>query len=357
LLIVLEVAAMDGTIINKGLLTYNKGVKNHGINIGDYIQSLAARSFYDTIDIYLDREELNNHNRNNRTKIILNGWFMHNPNNWPPSDNIIPKIISFHIYPNNAAVMLGYDGINYLKKHGPVGCRDYWTKTLLDKYGIPCYFSGCLTLTLGRKYQEKEKDGKIYFVDIHILLGIRLNIKRLGMGTLLSYIPIILFAWHKIMKIHKKQKRRIIHAALFYCLYQKMFTDDILTNCEFITHGLFSEAEFPNDEKRFEYAEELIKKYARAGLVVTTRLHSALPCLGLETPVVFMTNTINDERFGGLQELLRVMRIGKKGLETEDEILKNIKGKISGKTKLENKQEYKLIKEKLEKVCKEFMND
>jgi hypothetical protein len=89
-------------------------------------------------------------------------------------------------------------GINYLKKYGPVGCRDYWTKTLLDKYGIPCYFSGCLTLTLGRKYQ-------------------------------------------------------------------KMFADDILTNGEFITHEFSSETELPNDEKRFEYAGELIKTVRRKG--------------------------------------------------------------------------------------------
>ncbi|MHB9292886.1 hypothetical protein Holit_01999 [Hollandina sp. SP2] len=47
--------------------------------------------------------------------------------------------------------MLSPAGIKYLKKHEPIGCRDYGTVKLLGKYGINAYFSGCLTLTLGRK--------------------------------------------------------------------------------------------------------------------------------------------------------------------------------------------------------------
>jgi hypothetical protein len=194
--------------MKKGLLTYVKSFEEHSIvNIGDYIQSIAARLFYDTVDIFLEREELNNYNGNFKIKAILNGWFMHNPGNWPPSENIIPKITSFHITPDNAPFMLRQDGVAYLKKHGPVGCRDFWTKTLLDKYGVPCYFSGCLTLTLGRKYKEAVKDGKIYFVD--------LPVKRPGIKTAVSYIPIIMASWLKILKIQRNQKKGIMRAALF----------------------------------------------------------------------------------------------------------------------------------------------
>jgi hypothetical protein len=332
-----------------GLLTYNKGFEN-SVNIGDYIQSLAAKSFYDAVDIYLEREDLNNYNQHFKTKIILNGWFLHCPENWPPSDGVVPKIISFHIHPNSASQMLKPEGIAFLKKYSPVGCRDHWTKALLSKYGIPCYFSGCLTLTLGRKYQENVGDGKIYFVDLP--LG---YIKRSGIIKLMFCIPIVLRSLPTIIKIYKNQKRTLFHALAFYCTFQKMFADDILANGEFINHSTIDT--FPDDAKRYEYAEELIKKYAKAGLVVTSRLHCALPCLGLETPVIFVPTDIMDARFGGLKELLRIITWGKNGLETEDDVLKNIPGKISRKTKIRNKDDYLLLKAQLEKECIKFMSN
>jgi hypothetical protein len=340
---------MDCEITNKGILTYNKGFEHLQINIGDYIQSIAALVFCDSVDIYLEREELNAYNEKNKIKVILNGWFMHNPANWPPSGCIIPKITSFHIDPACEPLMLNANGIAYLKNNGPIGCRDYNTKALLDKYGIPCYFSGCLSLTLGIKYKTAERDGKVYFVDLPPL-------KRPGIGTLISYIPILLRAWLIILKIRKKWNRGFKYTALFYCVYQRILADDILLNSEFIDH-LYSANILPDDKERFELAEELIRKYAKAGLVITSRLHCALPCLGLGTPVIFYPHNINDVRFDGLKELLRVVTLGRKGIETDDETLKNIAGKITGRTKIENKQDYIKIKETMEKECREFMDN
>jgi hypothetical protein len=184
---------------------------------------------------------------------------MHRPENWPPSDGIVPKIISFHIHPNSASRMLEPDGIAFLKKYSPIGCRDYWTKILLSKYGIPCFFSGCLTLTLGRKYKGCVKDGKIYFVEPHPPLG---HIKRMGIVKLIFCIPVVLKSLSAIIRIHKNQKKTIVHAMAFYCIFSKMFADDILTNCEFISHA-YSVDMFPDDAKRFEYAKELIKNMRR----------------------------------------------------------------------------------------------
>ena len=64
-------------------------------NIGDYIQSLAAELFFDHIDILVERERLNEYISEEKTKVILNGWFMWNPLNWPPSKNILPFFISY----------------------------------------------------------------------------------------------------------------------------------------------------------------------------------------------------------------------------------------------------------------------
>jgi hypothetical protein len=149
-----------------GVMIYNKGFLKEWQNIGDYIQSIAASAFFEKIDCYLERENLDNYNSPEKIKIILNGWFMHSSDNWPPSDNLIPLFVSFHVTESAMLKMLSAEGIAYLKRHEPIGCRDYGTKKHLSKYGINAYFSGCLTLTLGNKYKTNIKTENIYFVDV-----------------------------------------------------------------------------------------------------------------------------------------------------------------------------------------------
>ena len=67
-------------------------------NLGDEIQSIAASRFLPRIDYYVCREELNVFHAE-KVKIILNGWFMSFPDNFPPTDKIDPLLISFYINP------------------------------------------------------------------------------------------------------------------------------------------------------------------------------------------------------------------------------------------------------------------
>ena len=54
-------------------------------NLGDDIQSLAAKQFLPRIDVYVDRDYINNINcSNEETKLIMNGWFTHRPDIWLP---------------------------------------------------------------------------------------------------------------------------------------------------------------------------------------------------------------------------------------------------------------------------------
>lgn len=59
-------------------------------NIGDYIQSLAAKQFIpkDKDITYVHRDYLNN--IDSTSKVIMNGWFTHKPDNWPPSSKTSP---------------------------------------------------------------------------------------------------------------------------------------------------------------------------------------------------------------------------------------------------------------------------
>lgn len=90
-----------------------------------------------------------------------------------------------------------------------------------------------------------------------------------------------------------------------------------------------------------ERAEELIKRYSKARLVVTSRLHCALPCVALGTPVIFVPKDKNDIRFKGYNEFLNIY-------SPED------LQKIDWNNPPKNKKPEELIKE-LEKRCEEFV--
>jgi hypothetical protein len=136
----------------------NNRSENGYKDTGDYIQSLAGETFFKVIDEYIDREKLAEYKSNGeKIRVIMNAWYMWFPQKWPPSEDIVPLLISMHISPLVSTEMLSLAGINYLKKHGPVGCRDKGTEMLLKQYNIPCYFSGCLTLALGEKYKSNHQ--------------------------------------------------------------------------------------------------------------------------------------------------------------------------------------------------------
>ena len=134
-------------------------------NVGDYVQSLAARQFLPQVDQYMNREKLGEY-RGEKIKLIMNGWFTHNIHHWVPSDEIDPLFVSFHLNSTAAPFMLTDKGIAYLKKHEPIGCRDKFTVQILEEKGIKAYFTGCLTLTLDNyKVDDSERGDDIYIVD------------------------------------------------------------------------------------------------------------------------------------------------------------------------------------------------
>src|SRR5690242_11169019 len=64
-----------------GLLSYCTA------NLGDDMQSIAARRFLPRVDCYVDREALDAPDapHDQRLALIMNGWFCHRPDKWPPS--------------------------------------------------------------------------------------------------------------------------------------------------------------------------------------------------------------------------------------------------------------------------------
>lgn len=241
-----------------GLLIYH----NSG-NLGDEIQSISARRFLPRVDVTIDRDRLNEFKSpdGDSVSLITNCWFGHRPENWPPSSDIAPLLISMHISSKPglgtakipaAKFVLHKEMVSYLRSWGHVGARDLHTLKLLEDSGIPSYFSGCVTLTLQRSADIKRRE----FVIVNDLPdSVVAHVRKH------SRYPVLLTShadWH---------------------------TSD--------------------SELRFAKAQALLNHYQSALCVITSRLHCALPCLAFGTPV-FMVDTLKDQtRYSGLNNFYR----------------------------------------------------
>lgn len=326
------------------------------INIGDYIQALASSQFLPSNDGFISRENLNSYNEE-ETKIILNGWFMHIPENWPPSNKIKPLFVAFHINTYTKGKMLSPIGVDYFKRHEPIGCRDLHTVNQLLEHGIKAYFSGCMTLTLGYKYKSDVREDKCYFVDP------TMNIKWNKIKLLCNFIG---YLKHKkdIDKLSPNFKigiegiRKKLRIVSFYHEYLKYFSHDTIMNAEYIFHEdpNFRD-KFKTDKELLAEAERLIIKYSKAKLIVTSRIHCALPCIGLETPVIYINSTNGNYqsscRLGGLLELFNVLEWKNNHLISNFKIEK----KLSINYTIPNKKSWIPIKDKLIRTVEDFFQE
>ena len=141
----------------------------------------------------------------------------------------------------------------------------------------------------------------------------------------------------------------------FYREYKRFFRKEILINAEYINQQSIEYIrKFPTDEELLKEAERLVKCYAKAKLVVTSRIHCALPCLGVGTPVIYTEDAHQSEasacRFGGLRELFNILKWDNGHLTKE----------FDGKTPLDdtsswsNKTIWKELAERLATQCTRF---
>jgi hypothetical protein len=89
------------------------------------------------------------------TWVLCFGWYMHAlfelRHGFPLHRNLQPIFVSFHC---NKRALLTPEAIEYLKRHGPVGCRDWTTVYLLLSAGVPAFFSGCVTTTIDTVFPD-----------------------------------------------------------------------------------------------------------------------------------------------------------------------------------------------------------
>jgi hypothetical protein len=140
-----------------------------------------------------------------------------------------------YLNPSPAEMMLKGAGGEYFQRHGPVGARDSATLSLLQRHGVPSYYSGCLTLTLAAA-PDVDRSDEVIACDLEPPLVDEL-------------------AW----RLGRRPR---------------------------VTSHIDAAPGAPAE--RFAKARALLDIYRSAKAVVTSRLHCALPCLALGTPVLLI---------------------------------------------------------------------
>ncbi len=315
-----------------GLLTYLAWPE---YNAGDYIQSLAAAQYLPRVDRYINREKLNEYN-GNTIKLIMNGWFMHRPSNWPPSDKIEPLVTSFHLNAQAKEAMLSKKSIEWFKKHEPVGCRDLYTLDVLSKAGVETYLSGCLTSTLENKFNYRTND--IYFADALFRVP--------GWSTSARTPRELLKAILSGDIIKMNQRTRLLN---------ELFDENIMRVSKSISH--YHPARH-SEKERFSVAKDFLEKYATAKLVVTSRIHCALPCLAFGTPVIFIHFGFRNEydtcRLKGVTDLFNTIFIDEKENISSNFIMQ---GKINADFSFSNPDTFLNNVSPLREKCNAFTKD
>ena len=225
-----------------GLLSYPPNA-----NLGDAIQSLAARQFLPRVDAHIAREDISAAPAiDGNVRLICNGWFMHQPDRWPPNPAIEPLLVSMHFAetdferfqrfrPRPLERLLVGSGADYLRQWGPVGARDEFSAEQLEGHGIPAYLSGCLTLTLQRPAHIPHGD---------YIVACDLPVAQLEHLYRITDRP-------TVVVIHKNPG-------------------------------------YDTPRRQEDAAQQLLNLYAEAAAVITTRIHAALPCLAFGTPVLLI---------------------------------------------------------------------
>ena len=149
--------------------------------------------------------------------------------------------------------------MSYLKDHAPVGGRDSTTTSFFRDKGILTFLSGCMTMTFKLKIKRPNDytNGKIYIVDV-------------PQETLVKFVP-----------------RFILEKAVF------------------LSHKALDEAIVDDGVMRYKTAYAMLSKYAKARLVITSRLHVAMPSVAMGTPVIFVYD-VNLPGGGGVTGRMRI---------------------------------------------------
>jgi hypothetical protein len=240
------------------------------VNIGDYLMLMAIQHVYDTMGInenavyHLSRSNISDYTGEElvlplvgfpKRDCIKNGEIAISEKITPVFLAVVQSPVSMSF---NADVFFSNSkNREYFMKHSPIGCRDEYSYNILQKYGIPSYINGCLTAIFPKR-EGNIKPSKVILAD--------------APKDLLPFIP---------------------KALLDHC--------DITTQQYY-----FNEEDIADHKKIFNFVKQKYDHYKEnAMMVVTSRLHAALPCIAYGIPVILARDYI-DYRFSFIEKYIPI---------------------------------------------------
>jgi hypothetical protein len=294
------------------VLSYRRSPSGDLHNVGDYIQSMAAACLanFEISDApTIDREHLGSY-VGRPLRILLNGWFSHSEDALPPSASLSAEVVSFHLSHQKWEAGGLKRLIDWLRSTGPIGCRDVSTLNWAKKSGVPAYLSGCITPLVGTRFAGRERTDKVVIVDPWLPA-------RRRRSSLNAVLRAVLTKPLTVLRVacaapNRASIRALFDAALFVGIYGQFLSDRLIRNAEWRTH-LFRRSLFTTEESVREHVRATLSVYAGSAMVITSRIHAALPCLGMGTPVLFVSGDDGNGRFQGLVERFSRIRLDNSG--------------------------------------------
>lgn len=200
-------------------------------DIGEDIECFAIERMLGHVDGYTDKENIRWDPR--ECVLVASGWWKERKHDFPPSPALAMAYIGFHW---DWGEGLSYEQLMHFRRWQPIGCRDPETARRFSDMGVEARFTNCVTLGLER-WVEPDPDGEILAVDVPETFALPRDVVSLS---------------------HKCQKNN---------------------------HPQFVRSQ----------TKEMLERYQRASLVVTTRLHAALACLAFGTPVAFVASELSPD--------------------------------------------------------------
>ena len=237
--------------------------------MGDIIQAKGVYSILKKMNVpdkdivYLDRDCLADYNGNEYIILLVSGAFGYFPGTrlrmLPFPEKIIPIFLGISCIDEKN--MAYFENNRYLRDE-IIGCRDMQTLDLFRRYGFKAFFTGCVSLCI----EEKCCANEYSMNDVVISNGVPQGV--------LKYMPNSI-----------REKRIIVDQ-------QVNMEEQYITANPLDAQEIF-------DEK----ARSLFELYKKSSLVITSKMHCALPCLAMKKPVIFVKDSL-DYRFRGYEKLL-----------------------------------------------------
>lgn len=215
-------------------------------NIGDDVQTLALCQYLGDPDMFVDRDRFPDYDTAGPIRLIANGFFTCGPFPPPPNIEVIyGALCASSLNSGDRAT------VEHLRASAPIGCRDQHSVRWCTNLGIPSYFASCLSILLERTIPY-DPAGPIVTVDVNPKL-----------------LP--------------------------------PFEQPMLA----LTHRV-RPGDFPSPQARLDAMRKRLDVYQRASMVITNRLHVAMPCLGMGVPLVMVEADSLGFRLTALPDFVRL---------------------------------------------------